>query len=1374
MRTNRIETLRHRETPSPQAGDPPANATQATPGRFRGTLPLWLIAVMASLACLAHVAQAAISVPVGGTPTLTFDTTPAETEWATGVLTGSGGTYANEAQMDAGANTVTAANVVRTLPTSTTVPPSTFSGGFRHNLAAFYIQSRPTTDGTNAASILKATLVNDIGAAAATLTIAYDFAVQSAAAGELRGYYVYYSLSGAPGSWVKIPALSGSETVGRVTATADLGASGWQPGTELYLLWADDNANGVSDPSYTIDNVTFAAAPITAVAIVTQPPALTTVEQGRPFTLTLVASGAPILYQWYKEGVGAIVGATGPSYSVAEAVLGPTGDSGNYYCIVGNSLGDVTSTTAQVTVQQDTTPPVVARQTAYPSFDPLTQAATQDRVIVEFNERMDLTLAEDEANYSLSDGAFDYPVGVAVLTNNGTTVVLTTALMPENTPFLLTLYNLTDHYGNPLGEVTVPFRSWVSSPGNGLLFETFASSSATRGPINNIPTEAAGWPDNPRSAHRLYAFDSRIVYADDLQEDYVSRTSGLFVPPFTGNWRFFIRSDDPSRLFLNPTGASAAGKLQILDETGCCGDWNKFISAAFPLQAGQGYYIEALQREYAGGDYIKVAARLDGTGYPPTGVANLSIDPYALAGTEICSPLAPADAGGALTLTGPADVSLVENQLATFTVTASNPSGLPMSYQWRSNGVDIAGATGPTFSYSPAIADNGALFSVQVAKIGSVAVSREALLTVTEDTTAPTVVAVHGAYRLDQVIVSFSELVDPGTATDGANYSIPGFSFIGAALDSTGTNVILTSDTPLTPGQIYDLTIRDVLDRSGRNTVPTTTLPLYALVLSRGFAMEQLYFNIPGVILLDLTTSPKYPNSPDRVNYKTTLEGPTDTYDNYGTRLSGWVMPPTDGEHVFYFCSDDPGQLSLSPDSSPANVVPVAREISYSGARTWTGPGNNADRGNPPSNISTQILAASQMYAFEALAKEGTGGDNSGVAWKLPGLPVPNNGTPGIAGAFLYALADPVGASLTITQQPADAVAVYYGASAPVAAIDQDFNANDGGFTVTNYGAPVGPWSYNASAGSWTNHGESACTGPYASGLNAPAITLPNGGAAVLTFNHRYHFEGLDPGDAIAWDGGQVRVSLNGGPFRTLPPANFTLNGYIAPIGGSVTPLLTNTPGWLNIAFVGESPGWASGSFLTSVANLGFFDPGDTLAIQFTSSWDECSEGGLPNWELDSVKVDVAAGVPTAASFTVGATSTYLAQPNLAIAYVWQRDAGAGFEDILGAYSPTYTATFDLADSGTPFRCLVYSPAASAISQTATLTVTLPLTMVRQGSSARISWPLNNAGFVLQRAATVPSATWTTIAGPYQSDGSSYYVTVSTTSGNAFYRLRRP
>jgi beta-galactosidase len=66
---------------------------------------------------------------------------------------------------------------------------------------------------------------------------------------------------------------------------------------------------------------------------------------------------------------------------------------------------------------------------------------------------------------------------------------------------------------------------------------------------------------------------------------------------------------------------------------------------------------------------------------------------------------------------------------AKFSVTATGFK--PLSYQWRKNGIDIAGATGASYTTPPTTpADNGSLFSVVVSNsIGSVT-SSDAVLTV--------------------------------------------------------------------------------------------------------------------------------------------------------------------------------------------------------------------------------------------------------------------------------------------------------------------------------------------------------------------------------------------------------------------------------------------------------------------------------------------------------------------------------------------------------------------------------------------------------------------------------------------------------------------
>ena len=66
----------------------------------------------------------------------------------------------------------------------------------------------------------------------------------------------------------------------------------------------------------------LAEVEVAAPAITVNPPAVTTVEQNRPIRLSVTATGTPLLYQWYKQGVGAIAGAT--SIGTTTLTLTPT------------------------------------------------------------------------------------------------------------------------------------------------------------------------------------------------------------------------------------------------------------------------------------------------------------------------------------------------------------------------------------------------------------------------------------------------------------------------------------------------------------------------------------------------------------------------------------------------------------------------------------------------------------------------------------------------------------------------------------------------------------------------------------------------------------------------------------------------------------------------------------------------------------------------------------------------------------------------------------------------------------------------------------------------------------------------------------------
>jgi hypothetical protein len=86
----------------------------------------------------------------------------------------------------------------------------------------------------------------------------------------------------------------------------------------------------------------------------------------------------------------------------------------------------------------------------------------------------------------------------------------------------------------------------------------------------------------------------------------------------------------------------------------------------------------------------------------------------------------------------PSDAAVSEGLSAKFKVSASGDS--PLSYQWRKNGTDIAGAT-KVFYTTPSTTpgDNGSLFSVRVTNNGGAIVSRDALLTVAPNNVPPTI-----------------------------------------------------------------------------------------------------------------------------------------------------------------------------------------------------------------------------------------------------------------------------------------------------------------------------------------------------------------------------------------------------------------------------------------------------------------------------------------------------------------------------------------------------------------------------------------------------------------------------------------------------------
>ena len=188
---------------------------------------------------------------------------------------------------------------------------------------------------------------------------------------------------------------------------------------------------------YAFNGMMLAEVEIVAPAITANPAATTTVEQNRSFSLSVGATGAPLFYQWFKEGSGAIAGATLPTYTVAQAQVS---DSGTYYVEVYNSLATQRSSSAQVTVFADTAAPTVDAIFSYPTVDS-GGLAVLNQIIIEFSEAVTAASVESPSIYTVSGGG--NPVSVIVTNERSVVLVLGTPLT-EDTDYTVTLSGATD------------------------------------------------------------------------------------------------------------------------------------------------------------------------------------------------------------------------------------------------------------------------------------------------------------------------------------------------------------------------------------------------------------------------------------------------------------------------------------------------------------------------------------------------------------------------------------------------------------------------------------------------------------------------------------------------------------------------------------------------------------------------------------------------------------------------------------------------------------------------------------------------------------------------------------------------------------------
>lgn len=158
--------------------------------------------------------------------------------------------------------------------------------------------------------------------------------------------------------------------------------------------------------------------------------------------------------------------------------------------------------------------------------------------------------------------------------------------------------------------------------------------------LTNLPT----YPNSPTGREIVTtAFTTGI----DRTDSYGERWRAIFNAPATGNYTFYVASDDYSELWLS-TDATPDRRQKIAYVNGSTGfqNWNQFASqksAAIALTAGQRYYIEAIFKEGGGGDHLSVGVEYP-NGALERPIPAHRLDPFTT-GTALGAPWTSADIG---------------------------------------------------------------------------------------------------------------------------------------------------------------------------------------------------------------------------------------------------------------------------------------------------------------------------------------------------------------------------------------------------------------------------------------------------------------------------------------------------------------------------------------------------------------------------------------------------------------------------------------------------------------------------------------------------------------------------------------------------------
>jgi hypothetical protein len=484
--------------------------------------------------------------------------------------------------------------------------------------------------------------------------------------------------------------------------------------------------------------------------------------------------------------------------------------------------------------------------------------------------------------------------------------------------------------------------------------------------------------------------------------NYANRLSTLFYPPTSGNYVFFVNSDDQSDLFVS-TDSTPAHKRLVAQEAGWdnAWQWNSANGASttaqkrsdqwttngttpwaagIPMTAGQPYYIEMDHQDTGGGENAEATYIMLGDPNPPNGSASKFV------GSNIAISVPRSFAVGFVQQ--PTNLTVATFGRATFSVVGTTDSQVAVggtgndtalwnnkiAYQWLRNGVAIPGATSSSYSIGPvSAADNNDQFVCQIRSLGYVNNSG----------------------------------VDIWTNSATATLTVAG-------------------------GQ----------------------------VLETGYALHQYWGGNPSQSQIEAGTAGSASWIMSTPAFETDITG-TEVADNFSDAEVGFFIPQTSGNYVFFIGADDSADLFLSPDNSFADLQMIAQQTSYAGTLNWNSGGGGAQlrsdtfvnsAGATP-YASGIALVAGTKYAMEFVHHQGGGGTWAAATAMLttdPNYPsAPAAGTLSVIRGNAVASYFPRCTYVNITNQPQNLTVNNYGSAS--------FSVTAGTDSTTPIG-PEGDW----------------------------------------------------------------------------------------------------------------------------------------------------------------------------------------------------------------------------------------------------------------------------------------------------------------------------